>query len=287
MRTDLITVPIYVTDQHGQRVAGLKETDFLLRSNGRIMQPAYFASGAERVALLFALDASGSARAYIAEQREAALAMFTRFGETSRVAVLAFDEQPQLRQPFTNDLALVRAAFDLDARLNRRTAIFDAALAVVRAFKTAPSTQPERRIVILLSDGLDTASRTVAATVINEAQARGVSFYVIHFPLYAPSGNALRLRRPAKGFRELAGQTGGQYFLLADERAALEPHPSYDLRPVFRAITEDLQSQYLLGYYLEAQARTVQEQQVEVRLAPPEGRRLRVHVLRNKYLLNP
>src|SRR3954470_2376466 len=60
VRTDLITVPLFVTDARGSRIGGLRKQDFVVRDNGRVVQTEYFASGAERVALLFALDASGS-----------------------------------------------------------------------------------------------------------------------------------------------------------------------------------------------------------------------------------
>ena len=51
-----------------------------------------FHQGADRVALVFALDQSGSLREVISQQRDAALALFGRFGERSRVAVLLFAE---------------------------------------------------------------------------------------------------------------------------------------------------------------------------------------------------
>src|SRR5262249_35638988 len=60
-------------------------------------------AGTERVALLFALDASGSARDVVAQQREAALALFARFGHGSRVAVLHFGDFVRLTVPFTTN----------------------------------------------------------------------------------------------------------------------------------------------------------------------------------------
>jgi hypothetical protein len=92
------------------------------------------------------------------------------------------------------------------------------------------------------------------------------------------------VRRPAKGFRELAEQTGGHYFQLGDARAALDPRATYDLAPVFRAITEDLQSQYVLGYYLDAAARTHNDHRLQVSLTPTH-KRLRVQMLRGNYNL--
>src|SRR5947209_6139764 len=266
VRTDLITVPVVVTDAHNRRIANLTQTDFTLRNDGRVVPINYFAIGSTRVALLFALDASGSIRENIERQRAAALALFDEFGHDSQVAVLTFDQSSKLTLPFTTNVEQARAAFKLDAQPNQHTAIFDAALAAVRAFDTRPTDARERRIVIILSDGLDTASTTRAATVIAAANEHDVTFYVIHLPLFAPRNGELSVRRPARGFRELAERTGGQYFLAADERATFDPRTPLDLAPVFRAIATDLQTQYMLGFYLDAQGREPREHRITINL---------------------
>jgi VWFA-related protein len=275
-------VPVVVTDSRGKRFANLTQQDFQVHDGDQPVKLAYFSTGSERVALLFALDASGSAREHTARQTETALAMFTRFGDNSRIAVLSFAEQARFALPFTNDINNARGAFQFSALRNQRTAIFDAASVALRAFNIAGADARERRILILSSDGLDTASRTSPKSVINEARLRGVSIYIIHFPLYTPRDNQLVLRRPTKGFRELAEQTGGQYFLLGDSRVALNPRATYDLTPIFQAITEDLQSQYVLGYYLDDETRNRRDHRTQVTLTPIH-RRLRVQMLRDNY----
>lgn len=283
VRTDLITVPLFVMDRDGRRVAGLKRQDFLLSDNGRAVEPSYFSSGAERVALLFALDDSGSLRDIITRQRETALALFSRFGGNSRVAVMRFDERPYLVAPLTTDTNEARAAFRFPASTGRRTAIFDAGLEAVRSFRDADN--GERRIVILISDGLDTASVTPASKVIDEALERGISFYVIHLPLFEPREGRLRVRPPSKGFRELAEKTGGKYFMLGDAKTALSQRPQHDLAPVFQAIEEDLRGQYLLGYYPPEAGRDNLPHRIEVGLAGDNNKRLRVRTLRSGYRL--
>lgn len=277
-------MPVVVTDARGKRFANLTLSDFQVRDGGHPVKLDYFSSGTERVAVVFALDASGSAREHIARQTDAALALFTRFGSNSRIAVLPFSEEAQLTLPFTTDINRARGAFQLSARPDQHTAIFDAAFNAVRAFNVAGADARERRIVILSSDGLDTASRTPPQSVINEARLRGVSIYIIHFPLFTTRGDQLVMRRPAKGFRDLAEQTGGHYFRLGDARTALNPHASYDLEPIFRAIAEDLQSQYLLGYYLDAAPRNQSDHRIQVSLTPAH-KKLRVQMLREDYNL--
>ena len=65
-----------------------------------------------------------------------------------------------------------------------------------------PRVRAERRIVVLISDGLDNRSRTSADSVIKVALEKQVSFYVIHLPLFEPRDGRLAVRRPTKGFKD-------------------------------------------------------------------------------------
>ncbi|MBA2734351.1 MAG: VWA domain-containing protein [Acidobacteria bacterium] len=283
VRTDLVTIPTSVTDSRGRRVSGLVQSDFAVRDNGQSVALSYFAAGADHVALAFALDASGSVREIISRQRDAALKLFTRFKQGSRVAVVHFGEKVELSVPFTTDTARAELAFTSHLPLSRRTAIFDAASTTLRAFAAGKSDPTERRILILISDGLDTASVTHASTVIREARALNVSIYIIHLPLYAPRDGRLAVRPPAKGFRDLAEKTGGRYFLVGDIKSALDPQATFDLAPVFQAIEEDLRGQYVLGYYPDEASRSTDAHRIEISLTQRNRRKLRVRALREEY----
>jgi Ca-activated chloride channel family protein len=265
--TDLLLFPVRIKDRKGQAVSGLTERDFSVRDNDHAITALHLSRGAERVALLFALDQSGSLRSIISQQRKAALALFGHFSQRSRVAVLRFAETPSLVATFGRDTEAVHAAFDFSVG-NRRTAIFDAAAMAVETLNALPPDRAERRIVILISDGLDNASRIKPGQVIREAVEKHVSFYVIHLPLFEPRERGLAVRQPAKGFRDLAEKTGGKYFLAGDLSSALSPVKDIDLTPVFRAIEEDLKSQYLLGFYIAESARDGQRHLFSVGLVP-------------------
>lgn len=285
IRTDLISVPVSVTDSRGRRVYGLKQEDFELTDEGRAAKIEYFAVGTERVALAFLLDASGSARDIITHQRETALALLSRFGRGSRVAVLRFRETTQLVAPFSTDASEALPVFRLPAIAGSRTAIFDAALTSLRAFQNSGNDRAERRIVVLISDGLDTASTTRAEAVIAEAKERGVSFYIIHLPLFVPRDGQLVARPASKGFRELAEKTGGRYFRLGDAKSSLDPRAEYDLAPLFRAIEEDLRGQYVLGFYPAEGSRDNRFHRLGITLTSNARRNLRVLLLREGYIL--
>ena len=267
VNTDLLLFPVRIRDKKGQAVTGLSDRDLVLKDQDKVTTGVYFSPGADRVALMFALDQSGSLRQVISQQQEAALALFSRFGERSSVAILRFSDTASLVAPFTKDLSAARAAFRFVAAPNEQTAIFDAAAKAVKAFDALPPVRAERRIIILISDGLDTRSRTSADSVIDAALERRVSFYIIHLPLFEPREGHLAVRRPSKGFRELAEKTGGKYFLVGDVKSALSPAPA-DLGPIFQAIEEDLKSQYLLGFYIAESSRDNRKHVFSVSMKP-------------------
>ncbi|MBC8030066.1 MAG: VWA domain-containing protein [Pyrinomonadaceae bacterium] len=250
MNTDLLLFPVRIRDKRGLVATTLTEQDLTLKDKDHVTTGLYFYQGVDRVALVFALDQSGSLREIVSQQRGAALALFGRFSEKSRVAVIRFSETPSLVAPFGRDANTLREAFNFPAQANRHTAIFNAAAAAVDAFDSLPLVRSERRIVILISDGLDNVSTIKPTSIFETALKKRVSFYVIHLPLFEPRDGRLAVRSPAKGFRALAEKTGGKYFLVGDARSALAPQRNQDLTPIFQAIEDDIKSQYLLGFYL-------------------------------------
>ena len=265
--TNLIVFPARIRDRKGQRPNGLTESDLRLKDPDRATNGLYLAAGVDRVAMIFALDESGSLRDIINEQKDAALQLYERFGSRSSIAVLHFAERSQIALNFARDSVAARSAFEVSSRSNQHTAIFDAAAQAVEMFASLPRIRSERRIVILISDGLDNLSKTKPGTVIDAAREKNVSFYVIHLPLFAPRDGRLAVRPPSEGFRGLAEKTGGKYFLATD--SALAPRGKIDLGPIFRAIEDDLRSQYLIGFYVAEKAHDGKLHKLSLSL--PEG----------------
>jgi VWFA-related protein len=255
VKTDLQVFPIRVRNQTRAEAVPLTEHDLTIKDQDHVTSGLYLYKGTDRVSLVFALDQSGSLRNIISAQRDAAIALFRRFGDRSQVSVIHFSDRPSVVAPFGRDSEVASAAFDFPVKTNTHTAIFNAAAVAIETFSVLPRVRSERRIVILISDGLDTASNIKAAAVIENARRAGVSFYVIHLPLFEPKNGRLQVRSPAKGFRELAKKTGGQYFLAYGSEYALAPPANVDLTSVFKAIEEDLSNQYLLGFYANQEAR--------------------------------
>jgi Ca-activated chloride channel family protein len=284
VRTDLVAVPLTVTDSRGHRVSNLTQGDFVLADDGRSAKIDYFASGAERIALLFVLDNSGSLREQLDRQRDAALRLFSRFGPNSSVAVMRFGQQARLLAPFTREMDSARTAFSVPVNLSERTAIFDAGMAATESYASRAENSAERRIAILISDGLDTASRVSSQQVIAAANRMHVSFYVIQLPLFTPRDGHLAARPAAKGFRDLAEKTGGKFFVASTPASALALDSPVDLTPVFAAIEADLKSQYVIGFYPGDASR---DGKLHRPVVSTSDRKLKVNQLRESYSLKP
>jgi Ca-activated chloride channel homolog len=270
--TNLLVFPIRIRDKRSPNPGTLTERDLAIKDDDHATSGFYLYQGADRVALVFALDQSGSLRDIVSRQSEAALALFSRFGDKSQVAVIHFAERPSLVANFGRNANALREAFTLPVKPNQHTAIFDAAAEAVNAFESLTRMRSERRIAILISDGLDNASTIKANQVVELARQKQVSFYVIHLPLFAPRDGRLAVRPPAKGFRDLAEKTGGKYFLAGDLSSALSPQANeagVNLAPIFQAIEEDLKSQYLLGFYAGEGSHDGRKHRLKVTM--PEG----------------
>lgn len=288
--TDLVVVPFEVTDRRRQRVPDLTLNDFVLTDNGQIVNPEFFTAGAERTALVLLWDQSGSVSELVKDQQAAALSLIDRFGANAEVALVRFGTGHRVVVPFTADPQALRSEFNRPSLPAQRTAIFDAALAAVKAFETRPRNLAERRIVILLSDGLDTASTVRSRQVIDAARAAAVSFYIIHLPLYTVRGGSVVARTPSPGFRDLAIKTGGQISPTptgrAAEAAALTGSVKIELAPLLQAIADDLNGQYMLAYYLAHDTATVGVHQPAVRISLNGRKDFNVRLLRGSFVLS-
>ncbi len=283
VNTNLLTVPVLVTDSKQRRIGNLTQEDFSLLDDGQKVPITHFSAGAEKVSLLFALDASGSVREIIEKERDAAVNLFRHFGTGSQISVLHFNDVISVAVPFTKDLKRAEKGFVIPAQANRKTAIFDAALSAITVFSLKDRDPTERKILILFSDGLDNLSRTKSQNVIEEANKTDVSIYILHLPIYMADGNELKLRKPSKGFRDLAEKTGGIYFILGDVQTSLLPNARYDLTKVFQTIEDDLKSQYIIGYYPEDLSNSNKTHKISVKLNAKAKQKLRVRLLKETF----
>jgi Ca-activated chloride channel family protein len=285
VQTDLIAVPVRILDNRNRQIAGLEQKDFKLYVDGKPRDIAYFSPVTQKLTLMFLLDQSGSVRDVISAQRNAALDLFRHFSLDSELAVVRFDEHAMVVTPFAASADVGESAFNFNASRNHRTAIFDSAASALSQFATLHADPTTRRILVLISDGLDTVSKQKWQEVVSIANRLNVTIYTIQIGLFAPVEGRLELRGPSKGFRELATKTGGQYLLAGNRATALAPQTPPQLGPLFAEIEGELRSQMVLGFYPTEELRDSEKHTITVKLSDSRYRKARVIQARTEFML--
>ncbi len=295
--SNLVVVPVSVTDANGQPVLGLKQDDFRVVEEGRPQQIAQIGDpGQVPLDIAILLDVSASVEARFGFEQKAA-ADFVRevLKPVDRATVFAIDETPRLIQPLATADVAARQLMTLVAAKGF-TAFFDSVLAAQK-YLDQNSSQGRRRVVVVISDGDDTArindlfdaqSRNgnfrlssmeaqlqfierSQADVLKEVQKAEISFYSIN-----PSGQTLhlnvRIARSEQGMERIAQATGGAAFVPKDEA---------DLPEIFRRIASELRSQYLIQYYSNNQSSSASYRHISV--TTPAQPQLRVRAREGYY----
>jgi Ca-activated chloride channel family protein len=263
--SNLVVVPVSVTDASGKPVLGLKVPDFRLEEEGRKQEIAEIGNP-EQVPLDIAilLDVSGSVDARFAFEQQAAAGFLKQVLKAEdRATVFAIDETPRFVQELTS-AGLASQKLMAITSAKGSTAFYDTVLEAARYLEKS-SNSGRRKVIVVISDGDDTArilnifneqgansdskitnkeaqlrlvDRSIAE-VQREVQRAEITFYSIN-----PSGNTMHLNvrteRAEQGMRKIAEATGGAAFIPA----RLE-----DLNEMFNRIAAELRSQYLLQYY--------------------------------------
>jgi Ca-activated chloride channel family protein len=253
--TDLVTVDVTVMDATGQPVKDLRAEDFKLYEDDTERPIAFYnvekRSGQQRpLAIVFALDVSGSMTAEEMERLQGAMNLFSRrlaADRSSLFAVMTFGMNVKTLQSFTGDQQKIERAFArLPAEPNGlSTHTYDAVDDAVRLLvRQAPRTRERRlmkRAVVVVTDGFPVGDTVSARTVIERANAADVSVYTVTLPSFSRMLVSTE-RQPLPTPLDVSGlaeKTGGTS-VYATER---------DFEPLFRALAEEVTSSYVLAFY--------------------------------------
>lgn len=223
-RLEVVRVDVLVSGG-GQPVTGLTPDDFEVRDNGvlQAIDLARLESIPLNVVLAFDLSSSVAGRR-LAHLKQAGRAVLEALDPDDRVALVTFSHVPTLVQALTHHPALVRSALD---RLQGRgdTALVDGLYASILVGESDGG----RSLVIVFSDGTDTASWLPPSSVLDTVRRSDVVVYGV---TTGPSRGAAFLRDVGKA-------TGGGW---------LEVGSTAELAPTFVAIFDEFRYRYLLTY---------------------------------------
>ncbi|HWT00499.1 MAG TPA: VWA domain-containing protein [Pyrinomonadaceae bacterium] len=287
IKTEEILLPVSVRDLAGAPVGGLGQEKFVVFDNGVRQEITSFNRRRVPANIVLLLDASGSVFSQMRFIREAGKRFIQGLLAEDKVCVVQFADKVELLQDWTPATSLTALEKSLDWRYHPglRTTFYDG---LYLAAREQLSKVEGRRIIILLTDGLDTAEmqRASFADALNAVRRVDAGVYVVSltaslrtelekkagkskiskmFSGYDPRDVARYLAmidESEKLLEGLAARTGGRvFFPLKDE----------DLVPAYEAIAEELRTQYIITY------------KPQPRAGAGEYRRVRVLVLNGDY----
>jgi VWFA-related protein len=237
----LVAVPLSASDAAGKPIRDLSAQDFEIEESGR---PQTIVSLGEpgkvptEIAILF--DVSGSIQGQFSFEQQAATRFIRQVLKPGdAVSVFSIGTKPKLINTRTTSGDEATTGLMSIVPINEPTAFFDTVVeAALYIGKTADP--GSRRVLVVISDGEENYSAHYKLPdALRELQKNDCLFYSIN-----PSGSALNLNqmsvRGQSVMESMSAQTGGKAFV---------PEKTTDLEAVFHQIAEELQAQYLLGYY--------------------------------------
>jgi Ca-activated chloride channel homolog len=231
-----IEVPIYATviDSAGRLTPDLDRGDFTVLDDGKPVELTTFSNASLPFTVVVMMDTSASMTNNLEFLERAAEQFLIRLLPVDRAQVGAFNDKIQLSGTFTNDRDDLIAALD-HLQFGNPTRLNDAIEASLNALEPVEG----RRVILIFTDGEDTASKTSFRTVLERARDEEVMAYAIGLESEYFDGVRVRRSRPSRDLRRIADETGGGYFEL--KRTA-------ELAPTFTRVAQELRSQYLLGF---------------------------------------
>ena len=255
---DLVNILTAVRDKKGALVANLEQKDFTILEDGKPQPIKYFTRETDlplTIGLL--IDVSGSQRNLIQIERDAASQFFSQvLRKKDEAFLLAFGEEAELLQDYTNSPRLLTSAMR-DLRVSsgvgglgpgpvptvggpRGTVLYDA---VYLAADEKLKREVGRKVIVVITDGVDEGSRLPISDAVMAAQKADTVIYSIEYsdPSAYGGGWGISLGGGAGdgALHKMSDETGGHVYRV-DRRNSLDM--------VFKELQDEMRSQYSIGY---------------------------------------
>ncbi len=239
---ELVSLAVTVTDANNEYVSNLTANDFSVFEDGVKQDVTFFDHSNAPLALTLLLDTSASMEEKLKTAQEAAIGFAKRLRPQDRAELVDFDTHVQILQDFTNNPALLEQAIR-KTTADGSTSLYNAvymALQEMKKLRANSAGDIRRGAIVVMSDGEDTSSLLSFDDVMDLAKRAETAIFAI--------GTRSEIDEKVNGkafneadfeLKQLAQQTGGRVFF---------PKGIGDLPSVYSQISEELASQYLLGY---------------------------------------
>ncbi|HUJ20200.1 MAG TPA: VWA domain-containing protein [Bryobacteraceae bacterium] len=256
--SDLVLINASVMDRAGRPVNGLDATQFHVLEGGVEQKIVSFNQGDMPVSIVLVVDTSRSMRRLTGRSAEAVSSLLKTSNPEDEYAVVEFADRPSLAADWTRDTSQVTDRL-MHAEAHGSTALLDA---VVFAGKVARRAANERRILIVISDGIDNHSRRSIAGVKRYLLEANVQVYAIDTVneenLWATPWDA-----DGPALLETICQAGG------GRRIEVERYTN--LPQAVDDVAREIRNQYILGYQPASLRSPGKYHHVELRVSHPPG----------------
>jgi Ca-activated chloride channel homolog len=232
--TSIVPVLSTVLDNQGRLVPSLEREDFSILDNGKPQEVVFFQNDIQPFTAVVMMDFSFSMNANLKLLKAAAEQFILRMLPADKAQVGAFSDKIMFSGTFTSDRDDLVGALD-DLQFGNPTRLYDAVDASIDMLDDSQG----RKVVVIFTDGDDTASRIGFGSVLDKARDKEVMIYAIGLQSEFFNGARMQRTRPDRALRRLADETGGGYFELKK---------TDELAPTFTRVAQELHSLYALGF---------------------------------------
>jgi Ca-activated chloride channel homolog len=258
----LVVLHVTVADDKGQFVADLKQGNFKVYEQNIEQQVNFFSRDDIPVTMGLVIDNSGSMREKRDQVNAAAMTFVGTSNPKDEAFVVNFNDEYYLDTDgdFTSDQANLHDAL---ARIDTRgsTALYDAVIGSLAHLKKG---HKDKRVLLLVTDGDDTASEKTFTDAIKAAEESNATIYAIG--VYSEDDlehDKKMVRNSKKVLTQLAEATGGLAYF---------PEKLDQVTPICEQVAREIRNQYTLGYYPANTAHDGTFRAVQVKVIPPNGR---------------
>ncbi len=256
VRSRLVNVAVNAVDSKGALVAGLGRDDFEILEDGQPQKIAVFErESSTPLSIVLAVDTSETVLTNERLERDAAK-RFVRalLRDQDELDLMDFSDTVRELVPFTNQKKRIEAGLGQMQR-GAETSLFDAIYLGADRLGQTSTAAGRRRVMVLITDGGDTKKGTQYPQAVEAAQRAGAMiFSIIIVPIAADAG---RNTGGEHALIQMSADTGGRYYYVADPR---------DLEAAFAHVSDDLRTQYVLGYYAPDSTAEGTFRRIQVRL---------------------
>jgi Ca-activated chloride channel family protein len=257
--SDLVLIPVTVTDKVNRFVLGLQKEDFQLFEDGVEQNLSLFSGEDAPLSVGVLFDRSGSMADKLPTSLDAAGQLLNTLNKEDEAFLVEFADAAKVSIGFTSRTDEIHSALK-SLQANGLTAMLDAINTGLLEMKKAKNS---RKAIVIVSDGGDNRSHYTAAQIESLVREADVQIYAmgVFEPVFSLGLTPEEISGP-RLLSEIAAQTGGRAF------AAAVPG---DLPSVATRIAVELRNQYVLGYYPRNKARDGKYRNVEVKVSQPPG----------------